>query len=429
MINNKLKILHVILFKNNNCVGKILNYSNIFKSSINKLKIEGRYRYFNEIERKAGKHPYASWISESKNSDIIVWCSNDYLGMSQSKLVINSMIDSVKNMGTGSGGTRNISGNSSAIVNLESELADLHSKEKAVVFSSGYVANESALSTLLNILKEPVVFSDEKNHASIISGIKKSKASKEIFKHNDLNHLENLLKKYPENKPKIVVFESIYSMDGDFGDISGISKIAKKYNALTYLDEVHAVGMYGKKGSGLAEELDLQNSIDIIQGTLGKAFGTMGGYITSSNIICDTIRSYASGYIFTTALPPALANAAATSICYLKKSDKERKLQQKNTLLLKKYLANQNIDFIDNKSHIVPIMVNDPIRCKEISNILLNEFKHYIQPINYPTVPVGTERLRVTPGPLHSEKMIADLTIALKYAFKKTQNINFKKHA
>ena len=218
-------------------------------------------------------------------------------------------------------------------------------------------------------------------------------------------------------------------MDGDFGDISGISKIAKKYNALTYLDEVHAVGMYGKKGSGVTEELGLQNSIDIIQGTLGKAFGTMGGYIASSNIICDAIRSYASGYIFTTALPPALLKAASTSISYLKKSDKERKLQRKNTILLKKYLAKENINFIDNKSHIVPIMVNNPIRCKEISNILLNEFKHYIQPINYPTVPVGTERLRVTPGPLHTEKMISDLTIALKYAFKKTEKDNYSKIA
>ena len=347
--------------------------------------------------------------------------------MSQNKLVINSMINSVKRMGTGSGGTRNISGNSNAIVQLENELADFHLKEKAVVFSSGYVANESTISTLLNLLKDAVVFSDEKNHASIISGIKKSKASKEIFKHNDLNHLEALIKKYPAKKPKVIIFESIYSMDGDFGDICGISKIAKKYNALTYLDEVHAVGMYGKKGSGVTEELGLQNSIDIIQGTLGKAFGTMGGYIASSNIICDAIRSYASGYIFTTALPPALLKAANTSISYLKKSDKERKLQRKNTILLKKYLAKENINFIDNKSHIVPIMVNNPIRCKEISNILLNEFKHYIQPINYPTVPVGTERLRVTPGPLHTEKMISDLTIALKYAFKKTEKDNYSK--
>ena len=406
-----------------------MNYSEIFKSSINKLKIEGRYRYFNEIERKVGKHPNALWITDSKKNDIIVWCSNDYLGMSQNKLVINSMINSVKRMGTGSGGTRNISGNSNAIVELENELADFHLKEKAIVFSSGYVANESTISTLLNLLGDAVVFSDEKNHASIISGIKKSKAIKEIFKHNDLKHLEALIKKYPEKKPKVIIFESIYSMDGDFGDISGISKIAKKYNALTYLDEVHAVGMYGKKGSGVTEELGLQNSIDIIQGTLGKAFGTMGGYIASSNIICDAIRSYASGYIFTTALPPALLKAANTSICYLKKSDKERKLQKKNTILLKKYLSKENINFIDNKSHIVPIMVNNPIRCKEISNILLSEFKHYIQPINYPTVPVGTERLRVTPGPLHTEKMISDLTIALKYAFKKTEKDNYSKIA
>ena len=406
-----------------------MNYSDIFKSSLNKLKIEGRYRHFNEIERKAGEHPNASWVLNSKKNNVIVWCSNDYLGMSENKLVINSMINSIKKMGTGSGGTRNISGNSSSIVHLENELAELHSKEKAVVFSSGYVANESTISTLLDLLDNAVVFSDEKNHASIISGIKKSKAIKEIFKHNNLIHLESLIRKYPKDKPKVIIFESIYSMDGDFGDISGISKIAKKYNSLTYLDEVHAVGMYGKKGSGLTEELGLQNSIDIIQGTLGKAFGTMGGYIASSNIICDAIRSYASGYIFTTALPPALVSAACTSICYLKKSDKERKLQQKNTITLKTYLKKENINFIDNDSHIVPIMVNNPLRCKEISNILLNEFNHYIQPINYPTVPIGTERLRVTPGPLHTEKMISDLTIALKYAFNMTDNNNFSKIA
>ena len=406
-----------------------MNYSDIFKSSINKLKIEGRYRHFNEIERKVGKHPQASWVADSQKNDVIVWCSNDYLGMSENQLVINSMINSIKRMGTGSGGTRNISGNSSSIVHLENELADLHSKERAIVFSSGYVANESTISTLLNLLDNAVVFSDQKNHASIISGIKNSKAVKEIFKHNDTIHLESLIRKYPENKPKVIIFESIYSMDGDFGDISGISKIAKKYNALTYLDEVHAVGMYGKKGSGVTEELGLQNSIDIIQGTLGKAYGTMGGYIASSNIICDAIRSYASGYIFTTALPPALLSAAYTSIRYLKKSDKERKLQQKNCIKLKTYLKKENINFIDNKSHIVPIMVNNPIRCKEISNILLNEFNHYIQPINYPTVPVGTERLRVTPGPLHTEKMISDLTIALKYAFNITDKKNYSKIA
>ena len=414
---------------NSKQLGKPLNYSDIFKSSIDKLKIAGQYRHFNEIERKAGEHPNASWITGTNKNDVIVWCSNDYLGMSQNKLVINSMIDSIKRMGTGSGGTRNISGNSSSIVHLENELADLHSKEKAVVFSSGYVANESTISTLLNLLEDAVVFSDEKNHASIISGIKKSNAEKEIFKHNDLIHLEFLIKKYPENKPKVIIFESIYSMDGDFGDISGISKIAKKYNALTYLDEVHAVGMYGEKGSGVTEELGLQNRIDIVQGTLGKAFGTMGGYIASSNIICDAIRSYASGYIFTTALPPALVSAACSSICYLKKSDKERKLQQKNTITLKNYLTKENINFMDNKSHIVPIMVNNAIRCKEISNILLSEFNHYIQPINYPTVPVGTERLRVTPGPLHTEGMISDLTTALKFAFNKTNKNNYSKIA
>ena len=246
-----------------------MNYSEKFKSSINKLKFEGRYRYFNEIERCAGQHPKASWKVNSKNSDIIVWCSNDYLGMSQNDLIIKSMIDSVKCMGTGSGGTRNISGNSSAIVNLEKELAILHNKKKAIVFSSGYVANESSISTLLNILDDVVVFSDEKNHASIINGIKKSGAQKEIFRHNDLNHLEELIKRYPIEKHKVIIFESIYSMDGDFGDIKNIVKIANKYKALTYLDEVHAVGMYGQTAGGLAEKMNLQNSIDIIQGTLG----------------------------------------------------------------------------------------------------------------------------------------------------------------
>ena len=356
----------------------------------------------------------------SDMKDIIVWCSNDYLGMSQNKLVINKVINSIKNMGIGSGGTRNISGNSIEIVNLEKEIATLHQKEKAIVFTSGYIANETTISTLLNILDNSVVFSDEKNHASIISGIKKSNAKKEIFKHNDLDHLENLMKKYPHDVNKMIVFESVYSMDGDFGNIEGIVKLAKQYNALTFLDEVHAVGIYGKTGAGVADKLGLNNEIDIIQGTLGKAFGTIGGYISSTNLICDVVRSYASGFIFTTAMPPAIASAAKASIQYLKESNKERLLQQKNTILLKEYLSKENISYLDNKSHIVPVMVHDPIKCKEISNILLDEFGHYIQPINYPTVPKGTERLRITPGPLHTEEMIADLTNALKYAFIKS---------
>ncbi len=406
-----------------------MNYSETFKESINKLKFEGRYRHFKEIERRVGLHPKASLRVNSINSDIIVWCSNDYLGMSQNNLIINSMVNAVKNMGTSSGGTRNISGNSSAIVDLEKELAVLHGKEKAIVFSSGYVANESSISTLLRILNDVVVFSDEKNHASIINGIKKSNVTKEIFRHNDLNHLENLIKNYPIEKHKVIIFESVYSMDGDFGDIENIVNIAKKYNALTYLDEVHAVGMYGNTGAGIAEMMNLQNSIDIIQGTLGKAYGTMGGYISSSQEICDAIRSYASGFIFTTALPPALAKTATESIKYLKKSNYERILQKQKTITLKKYLSKENINYLDHNSHIVPVMVNNPIRCSEISNILINDFGHYIQPINYPTVPKGTERLRITPGPLHTDKMISDLTIALKHAFNKTDNIVYKKYA
>jgi len=408
-----------------------LQYSDKFNNSINKLKVEGRYRFFNQVQRCAGKHPKALWkkSNTSDMKDITVWCSNDYLGMSQNKSVINKMINSIKIMGIGSGGTRNISGNSVEIVNLEKEIATLHQKEKAIVFTSGYIANETTISTLLNILDNSVVFSDEKNHASIISGIKKSNAKKEIFKHNDLDHLESLMKKYPLDANKLIVFESVYSMDGDFGNIEGIVKLAKQYNALTFLDEVHAVGMYGETGAGVADKLGLNNEIDIIQGTLGKAFGTIGGYISSTNLICDVVRSYASGFIFTTAMPPAIASAAKASIQYLKKSNKERLLQQKNTILLKKYLSRENISYLDNKSHIVPVMVHDPIKCKEISNILLNEYGHYIQPINYPTVPVGTERLRITPGPLHTEEMIANLTNALKYAFIKTNSTDNIKSA
>ena len=407
-------------------------YLEKFENSLNKLKTEGRYRLFNQIQRCAGMHPKALWKKnphESSLEDVIVWCSNDYLGMSQNDLIINKMIESLKSSGIGSGGTRNISGNSVEIVNLENEIANFHHKEKAIVFSSGYVANETTISTLLNVLDDAVVFSDEKNHASIISGIKKSNSRKEIFKHNDLNHLEMLIEKYPKNTPKLIVFESVYSMDGDFGDIEGILKIAKNYDALTFLDEVHAVGMYGNTGAGVADKLGLSNEIDIIQGTLGKAFGTIGGYISSSNLICDVIRSYASGFIFTTAMPPAIACAARTSINYLKNSNKERILQQRNTLLLKDYLAKASIPFLNNKSHIVPVMVNDSIRCSAISNILLNEFGHYIQPINYPTVPVGSERLRITPGPLHSEEMISDLTNALKHAFMKTEETGLVKFA
>lgn len=408
-----------------------MQYSDKFNNSINKLKVEGRYRFFNQVQRCAGNHPKALWkknnISDMK--DIIVWCSNDYLGMSQNTLVINKMINSIKKMGIGSGGTRNISGNSIEIVNLEKEIATLHQKEKAIVFTSGYIANETTISTLLNILDNSVVFSDEKNHASIISGIKKSNAKKEIFKHNDLDHLESLMKKYPLDANKLIVFESVYSMDGDFGNIEGIVKLAKQYNALTFLDEVHAVGMYGETGAGVADKLGLNNEIDIIQGTLGKAFGTIGGYISSTNLICDVVRSYASGFIFTTAMPPAIASAARASIQYLKESNKERLLQQKNAILLKKYLSRENISYLNNKSHIVPVMVHDPMKCKQISNILLDEFGHYIQPINYPTVPMGTERLRITPGPLHTEEMIANLTNALKFAFIKANSTDNIKSA
>ncbi len=400
-----------------------MNYSDIFKSSLNKLKIEGRYRHFNEIERKVGIHPNAFWISDSKKNDIIVWCSNDYLGMSQNKLVINSMINSVKRMGTGSGGTRNISGNSNAIVELENELADFHLKEKALVFSSGYVANESTISTLLDLLGDVVVFSDEKNHASMIQGIKNSGAKKLIFKHNDLFDLEKKLQVANKNQTKVIIFESVYSMDGDFSPIREICKLAKKYNALTFLDEVHAVGIYGNRGAGVADKLGVMDQIDIIQGTLAKSFGVIGGYITGRKELVDFIRSFASGFIFTTSLPPCIAAGAYASIRHLKFSEEERKLMFDVVKKLKNQLKKNNIPFLDNNSHIIPVLIGDPKLCKKASQMLLDDFRIYVQPINHPTVPRGTERLRITCSPNHSQSMIKDLVKALKIVF---ENLRIK---
>ena len=389
-------------------------YNELFLKQINNIKKENRYRYFNELQRYDNSYPFANWINNENKKEIIIWCSNDYLGMSQKQSIIDVAKTSLSNYGTGSGGTRNISGNHQPLVKLEKEIALLHRKEKSLVFSSGYVANESTISSILKLFDNCLVLSDEKNHASIISGINKSNKEKFIFKHNDMFDLEKKLKSVNINHPKLIVFESIYSMDGSIGDIKNIIYLAEKYNCLSYIDEVHAVGMYGETGAGVSEEMGLQDKIDIIQGTLAKAYGNIGGYIASNKIICDYIRSTASGFIFTTSIPPSIAEAALKSIKYLKKSKKEREIQQENVTFLKKMLLSESINFIENKSHIVPIMINDANMCRKISDLLLKKFGHYIQPINFPTVPKGTERLRVTPGPLHTKEMIIDLIRSLK---------------
>lgn len=390
------------------------------------LKGESRYRTFVELERGAGRHPYAQWNSPSGPKDVIVWCSNDYLGMGQNPKVIKALTSSIDSHGTGAGGTRNISGNSAAIVALEAELAELHGKERALVLTSGYVANETSISAIANLLDSALILSDEMNHASIISGIRHARCSKVIFRHNDIDHLEEVLAVQPLERPKIIVFESVYSMDGDTSPIKEIATIAKKYNALTYLDEVHAVGMYGDEGGGIAQMHGIQDRIDIIQGTLGKAFGMIGGYIAANNVICDSVRSFGSGFIFTTALPPALANGALASVQHLRQSSTERMIQKRQANKLKNKLQDAGLPLINGDTHIVPVLVKDAAKCTRICTILLQEFGIYVQPINYPTVPVGTERLRLTPGPFHNDAMIDHLVDALSQAFDTATNEQIK---
>ena len=394
-----------------------MDYETLFKEQVNRLRTENRYRLFAKLERKAGAHPRAVWHSDTGPRDIIIWCSNDYLGMGQSKKSIKAMTESATNNGTGAGGTRNISGTSHAIVALETELALLHRKERALVFTSGYVANEASISAISGLLVNPVILSDSMNHASIISGIRYGGAEKIIFRHNDVEHLETLLKAQPYKRHKVIIFESVYSMDGDVSPISKIVDLAKKYNAMTYLDEVHAVGMYGSEGGGVAQQEGLESKIDILQGTLGKAFGTMGGYIAASDTICDAVRGYGSGFIFTTAMPPPIASAALASVQHLRKSQIERDAQQRQSRRLKKRLCEYGMPFLTGNTHIVPVMVGDAAKCSKISHMLLDKYGFYIQPINFPTVPKGTERLRITPGPLHSDEMIDDLVVALSKVF------------
>ena len=396
-----------------------MDYKKFFSESINSLKKSGEYRIFRDIGRIAGSYPNAKFNNITKEENIIVWCSNDYLGMGQHPFVIEAIERAMKEIGVGSGGTRNISGTNLYHVALENEISNIHEKEASLVFTSGYVANDAALSTLGSKLKNCAIFSDEKNHASIINGIRNSKAEKFIFKHNDSKHLEELLKKVDVNRPKIIVFESVYSMDGDFTPIEKFVNLAKKYNALTYLDEVHAVGLYGSYGGGVAQEQKIMHEIDIINGTLAKAFGLIGGYISSNRNIIDFVRSYSPGFIFTTSIPPAIAAGAIASINYVKNNQQLRSKLKEKCLLIKEKLLAANIPFLKTKSHIIPLIIGDSKLCKKAADELLEKHNVYLQPINYPTVPRGEERLRITPSPLHTDQMIDDLINALIFTWKK----------
>ncbi len=391
-----------------------MNYAAAFRERIDALKQEGRYRVFADLERNAENPPYASYHETSEeSSSVVVWCSNDYLGMSRNTNAINAFHEAVDRCGVGSGGTRNISGTNHYQVMLEAELADLHQKERALLFTSGYVANDACLSTVSKLLPDLVVFSDELNHASMIEGISHGNAEKKIFRHNDVGHLEKLLKETDPARPKLIAFESVYSMDGDIAPIAQIADLAKRYDALTYLDEVHAVGMYGERGAGIAEREGVMDRIDIIQGTLAKAFGAMGGYVTGDAVLIDCIRSYAPGFIFTTSLAPPLAAAALSSVRHLKSSQMERARHQERSATLKRKLSVAGIPIMKSQTHIVPVLVGDPVACKQVCDQLLRDHSIYVQPINYPTVPRGTERLRLTPTPLHTDWMMDQLVGAL----------------
>lgn len=391
-----------------------MNYDAFFSSEIDKLRREGRYRVFADLERVAGSFPKAAWHGPEGKKPVTVWCSNDYLGMGQHPEVLKAMHSAIDAAGAGAGGTRNISGTTHQHVLLERELASLHGKESALLFTSGYVSNWASLGTLAAGMPDCVVISDEGNHASMIEGVRHARCEKRIFKHNDPRDLERKLADLDPKRPKLVMFESVYSMDGDIAPIAEICDVADQYNAMTYLDEVHAVGMYGPNGGGIADRDGLSHRLTVIEGTLAKAYGVMGGYIAASAALCDYVRSFSSGFIFTTAIPPALAAGACASVKHLKGSSLERQRHQDRVRRLRDGLDKLAIPHLHNPSHIVPVMVCDPVLCKLVSDRLMDEFGVYIQPINYPTVPRGTERLRITPSPLHSDADIAHLLHALE---------------
>ena len=396
-----------------------MDFEAIFKGQLSQLKEEGNYRIFAELERKCGYFPKAKCHNAEMPDEVTVWCSNDYLGMGQNPKVREAMKNAIDTAGCGAGGTRNISGTNHEHLLLEKELSDLHGKESALLFTSGYVSNWAALGTLGSRIPNAVILSDELNHASMIEGIRHSRAKKMIWKHNDPEDLDRKLASLPAEFPKIVAFESVYSMDGDICPMKEIVEVAEKYGAMTYLDEVHAVGLYGKRGGGVSEKEGLADRVTLIEGTLGKAYGVMGGYVTGSAALCDFIRSFASGFIFTTAIPPAVAAGARTSIAHLKISEFERQKQRRQVAKLRAGLDAAGIPHQDNPSHIIPVMIKNPVKCRQIADILMQDYGIYVQPINYPTVPKGTERLRFTPSPLHTDADIEHLISALRVLWKR----------
>ncbi|MEN0652114.1 5-aminolevulinate synthase [Hyphobacterium sp. WM6] len=402
----------------------MMDYTAAFTSAVARVRAEGRYRVFANLLRRKGEFPRARWRTpDGDTRDVTVWCSNDYLGMGQSACVTESMKKAIDEVGAGAGGTRNISGTTNYHVELERSLADLHGKEAALLFTSGYISNEATIATLGKILPNLIIYSDALNHASMIEGVRGAKCEKHVWRHNDVAHLEELLKAAPKDAPKLIAFESVYSMDGDIGPIKAVCDLADKYGAMTYLDEVHAVGLYGLRGGGISEREGLADRLTIIEGTLGKAYGVMGGYIAADAVIVDAIRSWAPGFIFTTSLAPALAAGARASVEYLKSDHALREKHQERAATLKAKLADAGLPVMDTPTHIVPVKVGDPVLCKRLSDALLEEHGIYVQPINYPTVPRGTERLRFTPSPLHTDAMMDELVDALRAVYQRYSNV------